>query len=126
MPGKRKAKKEVVPASHSNGGSGKAMRDKSSQEPMAVSSSLHSIHISPRTPKNPREYDDVEDDVELNLLGEEERIRASQGLDDERIPPGSAGRKPMSAKDKRAMVLLCVLCQSFDLPVLIFSDMNQI
>lgn len=101
--------KNLSPAVHANGVSNKAMRDKSPKEPMAVSSSLHSIHISPRTPKIPREIEDVEEDVELSLLGEDERRQAGQGLEDDVLPPRSAGKKPMSTKDKRAMVLLCIL-----------------
>ncbi|XP_006454580.1 hypothetical protein AGABI2DRAFT_189835 [Agaricus bisporus var. bisporus H97] len=109
MPTKRRTKKEVSPASHLNGASDKAMRDKSSQEHMAVSSSLHNIHISPRTPKSSRPYSDEEDGFELSLLGEEERRQAAHGTDDEVHPSGNVGKKPMSTEDKRAMVLLCVL-----------------
>ncbi|KAF5356065.1 hypothetical protein D9756_004015 [Leucocoprinus leucothites] len=58
----------------------------------------------------PREIEDVEEDVELSLLGEDERRQAGQGLEDDVLPPRSAGKKPMSTKDKRAMVLLCILC----------------
>lgn len=114
MPTKRRTKKEVSPASHLNGASDKAMRDKSSQEHMAVSSSLHNIHISPRTPKSSRPYSDEEDGFELSLLGEEERRQAAHGTDDEVHPSGNVGKKPMSTEDKRAMVLLCVLCVYFD------------
>lgn len=92
------------------------MRPKSaSSNSMAVSSSLNSIHISPRTPKTPRTprmgFDDAEEGVELSLLGEEERRQASRDIDDaaESI---SASKRPIGAKDKRGMVLLCVLCKS--------------
>lgn len=77
---------------------------------MAVSSSLHNIHISPRTPKSSRLYDE-EDGVQLNLLGEEERRQAAHGVDDEVHPPSNIEKKSMSPEDKRAMVLLCVLCK---------------
>lgn len=82
----------------------------SSRKPMAVSSSLNSIHISPRTPKSPRiGLDDAEEGVELSLLGEEERHQASRGLDDAEDAPTDS-KKAIGAKDKRAMVLLCILC----------------
>jgi hypothetical protein len=73
---------------------------------MATSTSLNSIHISPRTPKSPRMgLYDAEEGVELSLLGEEERREALRGVED--IP----SKRPIGAKDKRGMVLLCVLCE---------------
>lgn len=73
---------------------------------MATSTSLNSIHISPRTPKSPRiGLNDAEEGVELSLLGEEERREALRGVED--IP----SKRPIGAKDKRGMVLLCVLCK---------------
>ncbi|TFK30717.1 hypothetical protein FA15DRAFT_662749 [Coprinopsis marcescibilis] len=82
--------------------------------PMAVSSSLNSVFISPRTPKTPRNaaerYD--EDDVELELLADHEREQAHRDLsedqEDEAAKPETVPKK-ISAKDKRNMVLLCVL-----------------
>ena len=50
------------------------------------------------------------DEVELALLGDEEREHAAMGLDIEEIDP-HAVKHPLSSKDKRAMVLLCVLCE---------------
>jgi PAT family acetyl-CoA transporter-like MFS transporter 1 len=50
--------------------------------------------------------DDAEEGVELSLLGEEERREALRGV--ENIPT----KRPIGAKDKRGMVLLCVLCKS--------------
>ncbi|KAG2023153.1 hypothetical protein CC2G_000840 [Coprinopsis cinerea AmutBmut pab1-1] len=80
--------------------------------PMAVTSSLNSVYISPRTPRTPRvvaEHED--DDVEMELLAEEERERARRGLETEPDVPvkNAAVAKKFSAKDKRSMVLLCVL-----------------
>jgi hypothetical protein len=52
--------------------------------------------------------DEAEDEVELNLLGEDEQRQAANGLDIEEQfghPTHS-----LSSEDKRAMVLLCVLC----------------
>jgi hypothetical protein len=95
-----------------------AMRPNSSTsgKPMAVSSSLNSIHISPRTPKTPKTprmgLDDAEEGVELTLLGEEERHQASRGLDDAEDAPSNS-KRAIGAKDKRGMVLLCVLCRFF-------------
>ncbi|CAA7259985.1 unnamed protein product [Cyclocybe aegerita] len=84
------------------------------KEPMAVTSSLNSIHISPRTPKTPRPNNmgDDEDDVELTLLNEDERVRSARNfLDDESsVSEAEHDMKPtISAKDRRGMVLLCVL-----------------
>lgn len=77
---------------------------------MATSSSFNTIHISPRTPKSPRParmgLDDAEEGVELRLLSTEERREALRGVED--IP----SKRPIGAKDKRGMVLLCVLCKS--------------
>jgi len=83
---------------------------------MAVSSSLHSIHISPRTPKTPRAFrgdpiDETEEGVELSLLNEEERHQAVRDVDDAQELNGNL-KHFISAKDKRNMVLLCVLCKS--------------
>ena len=77
---------------------------------MAVTSSLNSIHISPRTPKTPRNVGgDDESDVELELLNEEQRFEADRDVDEPVVHTPS--KKPISAKDKRSMVLLCVLCE---------------
>ncbi|KAF9569838.1 MFS general substrate transporter [Agrocybe pediades] len=81
---------------------------------MAVTSSLNSIHISPRTPRTPRPNmgDEDEDDVELSLLNEEERNRSGQDFQDDVSTvsePEDVSKRPISAKDKRGMVLLCVL-----------------
>ncbi|KAF9535740.1 acetyl-coenzyme A transporter 1 [Crepidotus variabilis] len=83
-----------------------------SPKPMAVSSSLNSIQITPRTPKTPRPpmYSD-DDDVELSLLNEEERVQSARDRDEEESVTDSESdlKKPISAKDKRMMALLCVL-----------------
>ena len=85
------------------------------KEPMAVTSSLNSIHISPRTPRTPRPNvaDDDEENVEMALLNEEERLRSAREFQDDESSSGSETdlKKPISAKDKRGMVLLCVLCE---------------
>lgn len=78
----------------------------------AISSSLDSIHIPPRTPRSGRSYANggmgSGDEVEMSLLTEDERRRAAaDGLDDH----VSLKAKPaLSTKDKRAMALLIVLC----------------
>ncbi|CAL1696730.1 unnamed protein product [Somion occarium] len=89
------------------------------KSPRAQTSSLESIRILPRTPKTPRSThrwtsQDGEplDEVELSLLGEDERRQAAEGasLDDELEHFTHAGaHKPMSAKDKRAIILLVIL-----------------
>lgn len=89
------------------------------RQPMAVTSGLNAIHIAPRTPKTPRtpwtgREDDDADEVELNLLDEEDRRQAAQGLgetEEQGFLNGSEAKRPMSAKDKRGMVLLIILCE---------------
>lgn len=90
------------------------------RQPMAVTSGLNAIHIAPRTPKTPRTpwnaHDDDDDtaDVELSLLGDEDRRQAAQGLgetEEQGFPGGPEAKHPLSTKDKRGMVLLIVLCE---------------
>lgn len=91
------------------------MRTNTPREPMAVTSSLNSIHISPRTPRTPRPNmgDEDADDVELSLLNEEDRVRSAQEFqeNDSISEQEDVLKRPISAKDKRGMVLLCVLCK---------------
>ncbi|KAH7929383.1 hypothetical protein BV22DRAFT_1029629 [Leucogyrophana mollusca] len=82
----------------------------------AVSSSLDSIRISPRTPtamRTVRRSTDVGDseEVELSLLDEEERSRAARDLNDGEVLGhlDAAKKKPLSNRDKKAMVLLIIL-----------------
>lgn len=88
------------------------------KEPMAVTSSLNSIHISPRTPKTPRATMGMgdEDDVELELLNEEERVQSARDFGyangASAAEQEDISKRPISPKDKRNMVLLCVLCSS--------------
>ena len=54
---------------------------------------------------------DEDDSVEMSLLDEDDRRQASAGIDRPEEEHVSDLKKPMSTKDKRAMVLLCVLCE---------------
>ncbi|KAF8922182.1 acetyl-coenzyme A transporter 1-domain-containing protein [Mucidula mucida] len=83
---------------------------------MARSSSLNSIQVGPRSPITSRSHhtadrmeNDAEEGLEMNLLGDEERRQAARGLDGYGDDFHDDSKHPMSAKDKRAMVLLCVL-----------------
>jgi hypothetical protein len=92
-----------------------------------VSTSRDSVQITPRTPRYVRpKYPEVDEslvgrdveEVELSLLSADERSRAEHGfangdgyLEDKQKAP------IISLEDKRAMVLLCVLC-AWLLPVL--------
>ncbi|KZV73908.1 MFS general substrate transporter [Peniophora sp. CONT] len=76
---------------------------------MSTSLDLDSIQITPRTPRTardmgPRMTANVEEEVEMSLL--DERERAVDGFGDGGI---EKGHKHISAEDKRAMALLCVL-----------------
>jgi hypothetical protein len=53
--------------------------------------------------------DEYEDDIEL--LDEDERRRAALGLEEE---TASGVKKPMSKEDKKAVALLIVLCELFN------------
>jgi hypothetical protein len=86
---------------------------------LSASSSFQNGALTPRTPrssvyvKSDTGLDDLdnEDEVEATLLGEEERRRYA--LEDDgfgsplKLPP-----QPLSLDDKKAMVLLCILCAS--------------
>jgi PAT family acetyl-CoA transporter-like MFS transporter 1 len=96
----------------------KRTKKKQSTENMAqgrtgrgTSSSLNSIQMQPRTPRSPEYNNQDMDEVELSLLGEEDRQRAAVGLSDE-FPSDVDPKRPFSARDKRAMSLLIVLCAS--------------
>ncbi|CCM01313.1 uncharacterized protein FIBRA_03362 [Fibroporia radiculosa] len=87
--------------------------------PRALATSLESITIQPRTPKTPRSvhqrWNSVDvsavDEVELSLLQEDERREAEAGLfdGDEEERDRTAVKRPMSTRDKKAIVLLIVL-----------------
>ncbi|KAK2461703.1 hypothetical protein APHAL10511_006166 [Amanita phalloides] len=77
------------------------------RDTMAVSSSLGSIHISPRTPKTPRIARDDDESVELSLIQGDER--SESGFELEQEEGIMETKHKISAKDKRGMVLLCVL-----------------
>ncbi|RPD58451.1 MFS general substrate transporter [Lentinus tigrinus ALCF2SS1-6] len=93
--------------------------DSDSMPPRAIATSLDSIEVVPRTPvtarrgysHDPRTPDGV-NEVELSLLGEEERHAAASDLtlDEEQAYLAQAdGKRPMSARDKQAIVLLIIL-----------------
>ncbi|KAF7367312.1 GYF domain-containing protein [Mycena sanguinolenta] len=76
----------------------------------AVSSSMSGITVSPRAPNFSHRMgrgDEADDEVEMALLGEDERRQAANGMDVEEQPLHE--KHSLSSEDKRAMVLLCVL-----------------
>lgn len=84
----------------------------------AHATSLESIEVLPRTPRMSRRGhagrtpDDV-DEVELSLLGEEERRAATADLtveEEQAYLAQADGKKSFSSRDKQAMVLLIILC----------------
>lgn len=85
--------------------------------PRALTTSLDSIHIQPRTPNTPRSrhgYDanDSVDELELSLLGEDDRRNAAEDLTlEEEQELLSDTKRPLSMKDKRAILLLVILCR---------------
>jgi hypothetical protein len=76
----------------------------------SVSTTLDSVQITPRTPRVVRSNHADAEDVEMSLLGEDDRRRADAGFAD-----GNghleANKAPLSPEDKRAMALLCILCE---------------
>ena len=83
----------------------------------AVSSSLDSIHVPPRTPRTAYGSDDgkAENGIELSLLSEDERRAAAMDEDD--VDVAASKVKSVSGKDKRGMALLIVLCESIILAI---------
>jgi len=91
------------------------MNTSMSRHKAAVASSLDSILVPPRsssTVRTSRRSVDTDsgDGVEMSLLNGDERAGATSDLDDddELLEKKS---KAMPARDKRAMVLLIILCQ---------------
>ncbi|KAI0052048.1 hypothetical protein FA95DRAFT_1484294 [Auriscalpium vulgare] len=93
----------------------------------AITTSLDSIQIQPRTPRTPhashvaaRDADGDTEEVEMSLLDEEERRRAAMGDDaDEDALPGAGkrGRATLTVEDKKNMALLSVLYLIQGVPV---------
>lgn len=78
------------------------------------SSSLQRNQASIRPPHSANGHDyggEEEEEVELSLLGEQERRQAALGVDTEDMEEVSEKMKaPLSRKDKQAMTLLIILC----------------
>jgi len=85
-----------------------------------ISTSLDSVQITPRTPHVVRpKYVEVDDslvggdveEVEMSLLSVDERSRAEPGFTNGNWYSEDKHKATIiSLEDKRAMVLLCVLC----------------
>lgn len=70
--------------------------------------------------------EDGEEDLELTLLGEDERQQAARDVgehENEELLPDS--KRPISARDKRSMVLLCVLCEFLLLVILTSPQVHK-
>ncbi|KAK7468607.1 hypothetical protein VKT23_003111 [Stygiomarasmius scandens] len=119
MPGRRHKSnsKSPNPSARNSKSNTRSLQDmkKASGDSMAVSSSLNTLHVNPSTPiisrpQSRMPFENGEDDLELNLLGENERREARQGVEEpDSDSTDDAAKRPISSKDKRAMVLLCVL-----------------
>jgi len=87
--------------------------------PRAIATSLDSIQIHPRTPKTPRSQsrhvwsseERAADEVELSLLEGDERRELADGLsvEEEQVYLAQPLKRPLSARDKRAITLLIIL-----------------
>jgi PAT family acetyl-CoA transporter-like MFS transporter 1 len=85
-----------------------------------ISSSLDSVQITPRTPRTARpKYVEIDDslvsrdmeEVEMSLLSVDERSHAESGFTNgDGYLEDKHKTHIISPEDKRAMVLLCVLC----------------
>ena len=81
----------------------------SSNDTRGNTSSMDTIRIQPRTPRQGT-HDTQE--VELSLLEENEQRQAAVGFpDDDDFTGASRLKRPMSTRDKRSMGLLIVLCE---------------
>ncbi|OJT13218.1 hypothetical protein TRAPUB_10237 [Trametes pubescens] len=113
-PRRRQTQKEKTPTKDS---------DSMPRSPRAHATSLETIEVLPRTPitsRTPRrghagwsaDDDEHVEEVELSLLGEEDRRQAASDLtlEEEQAYLGQANEKrPFSSRDKRAIVLLIIL-----------------
>lgn len=73
--------------------------------PEALATSLESISVQPRTPRARAWGEDEQmDEVELSLLDK-------GGQEDEDGTGEKGVKRPMSTRDKRAVVLLIILCE---------------
>ncbi|THU91656.1 hypothetical protein K435DRAFT_759029 [Dendrothele bispora CBS 962.96] len=115
---RQKAKsKSPNPSTRNNKSNSRSQQDmkEAPGDSMAVSSSLNTLHVNPSTPITSRPqsrmpYENGEEDLELNLLHEDERREARRGAEELNFDStGDVEKRPISSKDKRAMVLLCVL-----------------
>jgi hypothetical protein len=77
----------------------------------AMSTTLDSIQITPRTPRGMRLKHEDAVEVEMSLLDEDDRRRADAGFADGNGHLEAKHKAPLSSEDKRAMALLCVLCR---------------
>ncbi|KAI0253362.1 acetyl-coenzyme A transporter 1-domain-containing protein [Lactifluus subvellereus] len=75
-----------------------------------ISTTLDSVQINPRTPRVVRSNHADTEEVEMSLLEEDDRRRADPGFMDESGHLEAKHKAPLSTEDKRAMVLLCILC----------------
>lgn len=76
-------------------------------EVRGTTSSMDTVRIQPRTPRLQHDTEEVE----LSLLGEDERRQAAFGVPDGDSAGAVRVKGPMSNRDKRSMGLLCVLCE---------------
>jgi MFS transporter, PAT family, solute carrier family 33 (acetyl-CoA transportor), member 1 len=76
-----------------------------------ISTTLDSVQINPRTPRVVRSNHADTEELEMSLLEEDDRKRADAGFADESGHLEAKHKAPLSTEDKRAMVLLCILCE---------------
>jgi hypothetical protein len=92
---------------------------RSSDSTPAMSTTLDSVQISPRNHHTIRQnHLDAEEEVEMSLLEEDDRRLAAAGFVDGNGHLEAKHKVPLSAEDKRAMTLLCVLCTWLFSPLL--------
>ncbi|EIW65052.1 MFS general substrate transporter [Trametes versicolor FP-101664 SS1] len=113
-PRRRQTQKEKTPTKDS---------DPMPRTPRAHATSLETIEVLPRTPitsRTPRrgyaawsaDEDGHAEEVELSLLGEEDRRQAASDLtleEEQAYLAQADGKRPFSSRDKRAIVLLIIL-----------------
>jgi hypothetical protein len=100
-----KTKTAKSPTSSSNTSSDADMATRSSRH--AMTTSLEGTPVVPRF-----SHATEDDDVNIELLTEEDRVRAARGTGESLEELGGArSKRPLSTRDKRAMALLILLCE---------------